>query len=148
MTTITQLRAEHEALGKRIAALEAQSSLYPLTLTMPELRDGERYVGAIITPAYMRHTILLPGDNDPASWPAQMKWAQSIDGVLPDCVEGALLHATMKDEFQGEWYWLCELHVSTFDYAWYQDFGYGTQGDNDKGFKFRARAVRHVEVAR
>jgi hypothetical protein len=116
-------------------------------LVLPAARPGERYVGGIINPnGTVRHIFLLPGDSDRKSWKEQMAWAESVGGELLDRVVGALLFATMRDEFKEEAYWTCETHAANSNYAWFQDFGGGSQYDCGKSYELRARAVRSVTI--
>ena len=109
----------------------------------PQLNEGEIYAGAIINPdGSGHHIILLPGDNDDAEWQAQMDWAKSIGGDLPDRVEQAMLYKHMPDHFQKDLYWSNTQHASTSGYAWYQDFVYGLQDYYHEDVTRRARAVR------
>lgn len=113
---------------------------------MPELNEGEIYAGAIINPAGTgNHIILLDGDNDDASWQAQMDWAKSIGGDLPDRVEQAMLFKHLKDQFKEDWYWSNTPHSDT-RFAWGQYFGDGNQYNDGTDYSFRARAVRRVAI--
>ena len=117
------------------------------TIATPVLNEGEIYAGAIIKPdGTGHHAILLPGDNDDASWDKQMEWAASIGGDLPDRVEQALLYKHLPDQFKKEWYWSNTQHASDSDYAWCQYFVYGGQHDSFKASERRARAVRRSSV--
>ncbi|MBS1198123.1 MAG: hypothetical protein H6R18_1908 [Proteobacteria bacterium] len=54
MTTITleAIKTEQNKIAQMIATLEAQAKLesaFPITIEMPTLNAGERYVGAIIS---------------------------------------------------------------------------------------------------
>lgn len=110
-----------------------------------ELNDGEIYAGAIIAPdGTGHHVILLPGDNDDTDWNAQMEWAKSIGGDLPDHVEQAMLFGFLKYCFKEEWYWSNTQHASYSDYAWLQSFDDSYRGYYRKSRKYRARAVRRV----
>ena len=123
-----------------------------MTLPKPPLDEGEIYAGLIGNAsgeAY--HLILLPGDNDGATWQAQIEWAKSIGGDLPDRVEQALLFKHFKGEFTPNWYWsntTCEPDDDEEEssWAWYQYFDYGDQDNGRKLYEFRARAVRRVYV--
>lgn len=116
-----------------------------MPIEKPTLAEGETYVGTLISAdgQFNHHLILLPGDNDDASWQAQMGWAKSIGGDLPNRVEQALLFATLKTEFHKEAYW---SNTTESGWAWYQDFYYGSQGDTRKGNELRARAVRRLPI--
>ena len=116
-------------------------------MKIPELKDGEEYVGAIINPdGTGHHIILLDGDNDDADWNTQMEWAKSIGGDLPDRVEQSLLYTNLKECFQERAYWSGEQHAAFAVFAWYQNFYYGTQDYYNKGVSLRARAVRRVAI--
>ena len=88
---------------------------------------------------------LLPGDND-ATHEAQLEWAESIGGDLPNRVEYAMLWANHRDQFQQDWYWSNETHHSESGWAWTQYFLNGYQGSHHKGLEFRARAVRRLPI--
>jgi hypothetical protein len=152
MTNITldSIKTEHSRIADMIATLEAKAKVeaaFPITVTFPELKAGERYIGAIISAdgAKREHIILLPGELESANWKDATAWAKSIGGELPDRCEGALLFATIKDEFKPEWHWLREEHASYPDYAWFQGFGNGSQYDIRKSIEGRARAVRRLK---
>jgi hypothetical protein len=117
-------------------------------ITLPQLSEGEIYVGAIISAdgSKNHHIILLPGESDDVEWKDAMEWAASIGGELPDRCESALLFATMKDSFKPEWYWLREQLSTYSSYAWRQYFSSGRQGDYLKSFELRARAVRRLPI--
>lgn len=116
-------------------------------LTIPPLTEGETYIGCIGDAAgNLHHVILLPGDNDDASWKKQMAWAKSIGGDLPSRIEQAMLWANHRDLFQKDWYWSHEKHASASGYAWYQLFGIGYQDSYDISSKLRARAVRRLPI--
>jgi hypothetical protein len=115
--------------------------------TLPQLKEGEIYAGAIITPdGTGNHVILLDGDNDEADWETQKEWAKSIGGDLPDRVEQALLFKHLKDRFKEDWYWSNTQHASISGYAWYQYFYNGSQLSITTYNKLRARAVRRVAI--
>jgi len=116
-------------------------------LQIPPLADGEIYIGAIgDQQGSVHHVILLPGDNDDASWQDQLAWAKSIGGDLPTRVEQAMLWASHRDQFQSDWYWSNELHHAVSGYAWSQTFTYGSQYLSYTSAQLRARAVRRLPV--
>ena len=117
------------------------------TPTTPTLAAGETYIGAIVKADGTGHRIvLLPGDNNAASWQAQMEWAKSIGGNLPSRIEQAMLFAYHHDAFKPTWYWSNEQHAASSGYAWYQYFCNGSQDYYDASIKLRARAVRRVSI--
>ena len=118
-----------------------------LTITLPELAAGERYLcGVIDENGAVTHTVLLPGDADPAPWEAQMAWAKSIGGDLPSRTEQAIAFASMPEEFERDWYWSNQQYSSVLGYAWYQCFSTGSQISLRKGNGLRACAVRRLVI--
>ena len=116
-------------------------------LTIPPLAGGEIYVGCIGDAAgNLHHVILLPGDNDDATWEAQIEWAKSIGGDLPNRIEQAMLWANHRDQFKKDWYWSNETHHSESGWAWCQDFLSGCQDDSHEITELRARAVRRLPI--
>jgi hypothetical protein len=118
----------------------------PVTITPPALNAGERWAGIVTTEKGLHHIILLPEDQDGAPWKKQMAWAKKAGGDLPDRVELATLRRTLPDEFKPDWYWSNEQHAANSGYAWFQDFGNGSQGNGLIYGKLRARAVRRVAI--
>jgi hypothetical protein len=109
------------------------------------LAEGETYIGCIGDAAgSVHHVILLPGDNDDATWQQQIEWAKSIGGDLPNRIEQAMLWANFRDQFKKDWYWSNELHASDSDCAWVQYVGTGYQHCSHVDGCFRARAVRRL----
>ncbi len=116
-------------------------------IPLPPLAEGQIHVGIIgnaIGDYY--HLILLPGDNDDASWQAQIDWAKSIGGDLPDRVEQAMLFKHFRDQFKEDWYWSNESHHADAGFAWCQHFDGGTQDGILEGYELRARAVRRLPI--
>ena len=114
---------------------------------IPPLAKGEIYVGVNGDKnGDFHHVILLPGDNEEATWQAQMDWAKSIGGDLPTRVEQAMLWANHRDQLQKDWYWSNEVHHTNSGWAWFQDFYYGYQHYNYQDDEFRARAVRRLPL--
>ena len=147
---LAAVKTAHAHLGERIAKLEAavEPAFFDYQGKRIHLAAGEIYVGTIAAPgAYgSYHLVLLPGDRDDGSWSAQMDWAKSIGGELPNRVEGALLFAAMKDQFKPAWYWTRETHASDSECAWLQLFDDGIQDYDHKYGEFRARAVRRSPI--
>jgi len=118
-----------------------------MKLNIPELADGEIYIGAIGDAAgNLHHVILLPGDNNDATHEAQLEWAKSIGGDLPTRIEQAMLLANHSDQFKKDWYWSNEIHDTESGWAWYQYFGYGYQHSGYRRSELRARAVRRLPI--
>ena len=115
-------------------------------ITIPELAEGERYIGASVDPeGNLTHVILLPGEKK-ATWKSALKWAASIGGDLPTRLEQSLLYAHAKDAFEPDYYWSNTQHAVDSDYAWCQGFGGGHQYGYDTSYKLRARAVRRLII--
>ena len=117
------------------------------SIPKPSLNEGEVHAFSVIkSDGTIEHVILLPGDNDSASWDEQMTWAKSIGGDLPDRSELALLYKNLPDQFKDDWYWSNTQHSGDSDYAWYQGFNYGSQSLSHKTTELRARAVRRSVI--
>ena len=118
-----------------------------MKLNIPELADGEIYIGAIGDAAgNLYHVILLPGDNDDATHEAQLEWAKSIGGDLPTRIEQAMLLANHSDQFKKDWYWSNEIHDTESGWAWFQSFSTGSQSISNRSYELRARAVRRLPI--
>ena len=118
-----------------------------MKLNLPKLADGEIYVGCIGDAlGNLYHVILLPGDNDDATHEAQIEWAKSIGGDLPNRIEQAMLWANHRDLFQKDWYWSNETHHSESGWAWFQNFINGSQRSSTRLTELRARAVRRLPI--
>ena len=114
-------------------------------ITIPELAEGERYVGATVDPeGNLTHVILLPSEKK-ATWKSALKWAASI-GDLPTRLEQSLLYAHAKDAFEPDYYWSNTQHASNSGCAWYQYFGNGGQYYDYADDELRARAVRRLII--
>ncbi|MBR8443258.1 DUF1566 domain-containing protein [Burkholderia cenocepacia] len=121
----------------------------PTAATIPQLAEGEIYVGVVAnTAGELHHVILLPGDNDDATWQAQMEWAQSIGGDLPTRIEHLFLLANHRDQFQPDAYWSNQPDTDPgySGWAWYQTFDNGLQDNLRQGSELRARAVRRLPI--
>jgi len=146
--TLEAIKTEQTRLAKMIAELESQASR---SVSLPEttihLAIGERYAGILLAkdgePSH--HLIMLPGEAESHTWADAQVWATEAGGGLPTRCEQALLYANLKDQFQPEWYWACELH-SNERYAWAQDFYDGGQDYGGVDGELRARAVRRLEI--
>jgi len=115
-------------------------------ITKPEIKEGERYIGATVSAeGVVTHIILLPGEKN-LDWQKAKDWAISIGGDLPDRVEQAMLYATVPDEFKKDAYWSNTLHASDSDYAWCQNFYFGDQDFYYTSHELRARAVRRLII--
>ena len=113
-----------------------------------QLQPGEIYAGLLLGAdgAPDQHIFLLPGAVEETTWPDAVTWAQSIGGELPTRREQALLFANLKGEFKQAWYWSGEQHEALADYAWFQYFGYGGQGNYLKSYSGRSRAVGRLDI--
>lgn len=145
---LATLQADLAALNQKVAQFEALASLqFPITVSLPPLGIGEKFAGVIISADGTRREgyILLPGEFK-GSYDACVRWAESINGMVPDRVESALFHATLKGEFKPEGYWTREQHAGIPDYAWMQYFGDGNQFYGRKSSIYLARAVRKFTI--
>lgn len=115
---------------------------------VPEMLEGEIYLGAIINKDGVgHHIILLPGDKDDGNWQDAMDWAKEKGGDLPNRIEQSMLFANHKSDFKEDWYWSNTTHHSDSEWAWGHVFNYGDQAGNPKSSNVcRARAVRRLEI--
>lgn len=114
---------------------------------LPPIAEGETYIGCIGDAAgNLYHVILLPGDNGAATWEAQMDWANSIGGDLPNRIEQAMLWANHRGQFENNWYWSNETHHADSRLALIQGFLGGNQDYVRKYNELRARAVRRLPI--
>lgn len=148
MTTLEDIKAEHDRLGQLIAQLSTQAQTPAPTLFCVEgveieLQPGERYAGLVLDeqgqPDY--HLILLPGEATDVKWKDAVTAAAGMGGTLPTRQEQALLYANLKSEFKPTWYWSSEEHTDG-SFAWLQDFYDGLQVNGPKSYAGLARAVR------
>ena len=117
-----------------------------MNINLPELAEGETYVGCIGDAlGNLHHVILLPGDNDDTH-EAQLEWAKSIGGDLPTRIEQAMLWANHRDQFKKDLYWSNEIHHAESGWAWCQHFYGGGQYGDIRVNELRARAVRRVPI--
>jgi hypothetical protein len=89
------------------------ADLTPPNLTLPYLRDGERYAGVLIsrTEAPSHHVILLPAMQDDVDWTEAKYHATTAGGDLPSWREMALLMANLRHRFAlNRCYWALEEH--------------------------------------
>ena len=121
-------------------------------LQIPPIADGETYIGAIGDKSgNLYHLVLLAGDNDRAPQQAQIEWAKSVGGELPNKLEAMMLFCHAKDQFKPDAYWTGETLIDPDDeeddgWAWYQYFYDGYQYDYRKHGQLRARAVRRLPI--
>lgn len=118
-------------------------------IQLPPLAEGEIYLrGFVNANGDVEHTILLPGDNDGASWQEQMDWAKSIGGDLPTRAELVIAYEQHREHFKAAAYWsnTPDTDPGYSGCAWYQDFGYGDQYYGRQLSRFRARAVRRLSI--
>lgn len=123
LAEIENIRAEVVKLNARLDALKASA----LTIEVPAMKFE-----------------LLPGEAVGVTWEEAVAWAKEQGGELPTRQEMLALYANLKDEFKADWYWSCEQHEGTPDYAWVQNFSDGIQYCHLKSSRDRARAVRRI----
>jgi len=118
-------------------------------IQLPPLAEGEIYLGGFVDAnGDVMHTILLPGDNKPATWEKQIEWAKSIGGDLPTRAELVIAYEKHRDQFKKVAYW-SNTPDDDPDYAgwaWYQVFRDGRQNYRYQVNEFRARAVRRLSI--
>ncbi|CDN60010.1 hypothetical protein I35_1487 [Burkholderia cenocepacia H111] len=120
-----------------------------MQIRIPELAEGEIYLGGFVNKnGDVTHTILLPGDNDSATWQEQMDWAKSIGGDLPTRAELVIAYEQHRDLFQKVAYWsnTPDDDPEFAGWAWYQYFDDGIQHDTGQRSRLRARAVRRLSI--
>ena len=147
--TLDAIKSTQKKLADMIATFEAQSSAIslPVTISKPDLAEGEVWIGAILAAdGRAHHIILLPGEAQDVDWPDAQDWAAERSGVLPNRVESALLFAVAGDQFQKEAYWSGEQHAADSGYAWCQGFNGGYQLSGHTDLPLRARAVRRIPI--
>ena len=149
--TLETIKAEQTKLAQMIETIEEdmkKNAFFEYQGKRVPLAIGEKYIGTIISADGTRshHIILLPGAVSEKTWNDAKEWAESVGGELPDRVEGALLFATAKDEFEEDWYWTREAHASGSGYAWGQNFYGGRQDGYAINGELRARAVRRLSI--
>ncbi|QBQ99216.1 DUF1566 domain-containing protein [Paraburkholderia pallida] len=116
---------------------------------LPPLAEGEIYLGGFVDAnGDVTHTILLPGDNDNASWQAQMEWAKSIGGDLPTRAELVIAYEKHRDQFEKAAYWsnTPDDDPEYSGWAWCQVFDVGYQLTCHQFYELRARAVRRLSI--
>ena len=116
---------------------------------IPELAEGEIYLGGFIDAnGDITHTILLPGDNDDASWQDQMDWAKSVGGDLPTRAELVIAYEKHRDQFKKTAYWsnTPDDDPGYSSCAWFQGFDDGLQVNCRQDYELRARAVRRLSI--
>ena len=115
----------------------------------PPPAKGEIYLGGFVDAnGDVMHTILLPGDNKPATWQQQMEWAKSIGGDLPTRAELVIAYERHRDQFKKAAYWsnTPDTDPGYSGWAWCQRFSIGYQYGNAQSYEFRARAVRRLSI--
>ena len=116
-------------------------------LAVPQLADGEVYVGVLVVDgAPSHHLVLLPGDKTGLTWKKAGAWAKAQGGELPTRKEQALLFANAAGAFWHAWYLSCEQSAGNESYAWCQNFDFGIQGIYFKSSELRTRAVRRIPI--
>ncbi|OQS42303.1 DUF1566 domain-containing protein [Chromobacterium haemolyticum] len=115
-----------------------------MEITLPELKEGEKYAGLILVDGKPSHHVVLLDGDIKATWGDAMAWAAEQSGDLPNREEQALLYANLKSEFEPSWYW-SNTQYSRGD-AYGQDFDGGYQFGDAMSSYLRARAVRRLPI--
>ncbi|AOJ99896.1 DUF1566 domain-containing protein [Burkholderia vietnamiensis] len=119
-----------------------------MQIQLPSLAEGEIYLcGIVDAHGDVVHTVLLPGQNDRATWQAQMEWAKSRGGDLPTRTELVIAYEQHRDQFEQAAYWsnTPDTDPGYSGWAWYQPFLNGGQSYGRQSSKLRARAVRRFK---
>ena len=91
--------------------------------------------------------VLLPDKPDARlKWQHAVEWAQGLQAELPTRPVSALLFANARAQFEREWHWTSEVHEDDGSFAWFRNFGYGSQSYYRKSYEGRARAVRLIPL--
>lgn len=115
-----------------------------MEITLPELKEGEKYAGLILVDGKPSHHVVLLDGDVRMVWEEALAWSAEQGGDLPSREEQALLYANLKSEFECDWYWSNTQFSRTSAYV--QDFDYGFQTSNGKSYRLRARAVRRLPI--
>lgn len=115
-----------------------------MEITLPELKDGEKYAGLILVDGKPSHHVVLLDSDVEMDWDEALSWAAELGGDLPSREEQALLYANLKAEFKPDWYW--SNTPSSRLSAYVQHFRNGSQYNDAKDNTLRARAVRRLPI--
>lgn len=115
-----------------------------MEITLPELKDGEKYAGLILVDGKPSHQVVLLDGDVRMVWEEALAWAAEQCGDLPSREEQALLYANLKAEFKPDWYWSNTQYSRGSAYG--QTFEHGTQDIGGKSSRLRARAVRRLPI--
>ena len=122
----------------------------PITLaSLPALKqplEGGRFCGVITTPDGQHCAVVLLEDRptERLAWKKAGEWATSIGGRLPSRPIAALLYSLARDLIAADWYWTDEPEDD--DFAWYCNFGNGSQSCLRQDGKGAAVAVRMIPL--
>ncbi|HDR9003256.1 TPA: DUF1566 domain-containing protein [Burkholderia vietnamiensis] len=119
-----------------------------MQIQLPPLAEGEIYLcGIVDANGDVVHTVLLPGENDHASWKAQIDWAKSRGGDLPTRAELVIAYEQHRDQFEKAAYWsnTPDDDPEYAGWAWCQSFRNGYQHSDRQDDELRARAVRRFK---
>jgi len=136
--------------SRSAAKSQPRRTAKPATLTsLPAIGttwNGGIYAGLSLENEKPVALVLLPGDLDDGPWDDAVSWAKKQGGVLPSRIDQLVLLQNLKSEFKPDWYWSGAPDAGDESYAWCQDFTSGTQSNDRKYTKLRARAVRRVAI--
>lgn len=93
---------------------------------------------------------------------ALAKWARDLniggfdDWYIPSRLELLMAYGELRalkafnpdqpDGFANDWYWSSTQLADLYSYAWFQNFGYGSQSSYHMDYELRARAVRRIAI--
>ncbi len=149
MQTLTNTAPAPDTAPDQATAQQAPSALAPITLTLPALQPGERYVGIALddegTPTH-HLGLMAQRPADRLTWQDAMDWAASVGGALPTRQEQSLLFANCKAHLERTWHWSCEEYEGSASYAWDCDFDDGGQYGSHESYEGSVVAVRRFPL--
>lgn len=116
----------------------------PAAPTIGQPFEGGIYAGLTIHNETPMRLVLLP-DEFIGTWKQSLAWAKKLNAELPTRMDLLAMWNNARDGLEG-WHWSSEENASGPDYAWFQGFNGGYQGDGRKDSRCRARAVRRVAI--
>jgi hypothetical protein len=110
------------------------------------LLRGEDGDYAVIVPLDPASDVNLAPWKDAIAAAGKFSTEQHQDYVAATRGELALCFHNVPGLFKKEWYWSSTPYAGFASFAWCQNFGNGSQHNDHKDDKLRARAVRRVKI--
>lgn len=147
--------AKKPATAKKSVKPTAMAAIsFPVKLGHAWPGQGGVFVGTVRgqdgAPDY--HLIVGPEMDGEGAWKKCVAWAKKLivegfnDFTLPDRREMRFLVCQGEGLFKPEWYWTSTQGPDDSSYAYIQYFGYGHQNWLRKSNRYRARAVRRINI--